>query len=293
MELKGLLRTRELPIEDRIVLYDKAMRMREHEELGDVEIAKRLNVSRKTVDHWLYENSKPSNLQNRTYQPDLNPSPELSFIIGAILSDGCLSLNKWRRKKVKQIILVAKDLDFIEAFNQKICYLLSKNTHYSIQTTKQNHFRVVACSSRLYDFLNNDLSQLKLYIEQFPCEFLGALIDGDGSVAKWNDGHCCVRISSIDENLLSFCQQLLDKKLNIESKVYSFDRRGTSHSKINERVIFTKKIIYELRIHRKDALLKLSHSIKLTIKRKQDTLNKIAQTIMNKKEVDTCDYLNV
>jgi intein-encoded DNA endonuclease-like protein len=274
-----MIRTRELPIQERIILYDEAMKIRENEGLGAIEIGRKLNIADGTVNHWLCENVNPQNLQKHAHQPNLLPSPELSFVIGAVLSDGCLSLNKWKRRTAKQIILIAKDLDFVEAFNQNICHLLNKKTYYSIQTTKENHFRVATCSSQLYDFLNNDLAQLKPYIEQFPCEFLGALIDGDGSVSMWKPHHCCVRVSSVDRDLLSFCQQLLEDKMGIESKVYSFDRRGTSHGKIGNRTIFTKKIIYDLRIHKREALLKLWSSIKLTIKRKQDRLNKIAQNL--------------
>lgn len=280
-----MIRTRELPIQERMTLYNEAMQLRKHEGLGGIEIGKRLGVTRKTVDHWLYENTNPRNLQNGTHQPNLNPSPELSFIIGTVLSDGCISINKWKRKSAKQIILGVKDLDFAEAFNQKICCLLNKKASYSMQTTKENYFRVVACSTQLYDFLNNDLTQLKPCIEQFPSDFLGALIDGDGSVSMGSPHRHCIRIYSTDKELLSFCQQLLENKMTVESKLYSYDERGRSHSNIKGRAIVAKKIIYRLQIHKRDALLNLWHNIKLTIKRKQDRLDKIAQNILGCKEV--------
>ena len=275
-----MIRTRELPIQERMVLYYEAMQLRKHDGLGGIEIGKRLGIARKTVDHWLYENTKPLNLQKQRllYKPNLNPSPELSHIIGAICGDGYVARDG-------AIIFASKDREFVDEVNRNICMVLGRESPYVAKFTKDKCFVISTCSWALAQFLLHSLSQLKHIMEAYPAEFISGITDAEGSVSIVDAYHEMIRISNSNLTLLKFTQDLLTNKFSIHSKITSDDRRGTSHSQINGRPIITRKIMYEIRIDRKKDILQFWQNIKLTIERKQRKLNEMARRIKERAEI--------
>jgi intein-encoded DNA endonuclease-like protein len=226
-----MIRTRELPIQERMTLYDS-----------------------------------------------LCPSPELSHVIGAMRGDGHVSKNG-------QIIFVSKDREFIDEFNKNICKVLGREKLCTARLTKDNCFYVSASSLIFAQFLLHDLTQLKDIIEAYPAEFISGITDAEGSVSIVDAYHEMIRISNSNLTLLKFTQDLLTDKFGIHSRITVDDRRGTSHSQINGRAIISRKIMYEIRIDRKKDILEFWRNIKLTIERKQRTLNEMARRIKERAEI--------
>ena len=212
------------------------------------------------------------------YQPNLHASPELSHIIGAMRGDGHVSKNG-------QIIFVSKDREFIDKFNKNICAVLGRETLRPVRSTKDNCFYVSVSSLMLGQFLLNDLEQLRDVIETYPAEFISGITDAEGSVTIADDYHEMIRISNSNLTLLKFTQDLLINKFAIYCRITSDDRRGTSHSQINGRPIISKKIMYEIRIDTKKGILQFWQNIRLTIERKQTTLNEMVTKIKERAKI--------
>lgn len=79
------IKVRALPLETKMQLYKKAMQLRERMGWSAKRVAREMGLCEPTVQSWIYGH-RPDNLFNT---PDLNPSPELSYVIGVYWSDGC------------------------------------------------------------------------------------------------------------------------------------------------------------------------------------------------------------
>lgn len=247
-----------LPAERRREIYDEAMRLRDEKGWGSWKIAKRLGVKGQTVLEW-FRGHEPDTL---LHHPDLSPSSELSYVIGATWSDGCVSTNN-------RISLAAKDKEFVDEFNKCISSVLRKEK-YSIWRDG-NKYKLVSRSRLLADYLKKPLSKHKNVVEEFPSEFLRGLFDGDGGVDKLESSRIRVKLSNTNIELLEYAQDLLSKLLNTDHLRIDFSGKS-------------QKKCYSLTIDRQDDMRKFYEKVGFTINRKQERLSKLVDKLEEGRE---------
>lgn len=230
----------------RFWLYNKALRLKEHG-LGRRRVAKILNISSNTVGSWFYKGNNPLTKWNI---PNLEPSPELAYVIGVFIGDGTL-IHSYGHFGVK---LETSNIKFARKFNKALCKILNKQKLYSITKTKGStlnptgqYYIVAGYSKILYDFLakGKDPKIYNAIIRKFPISFLKGFYDSEGWMRfnKRYEFHLC----NSNRQILIEMQQIL-KLLGIKSFL-------TSHKNKNFRAPPT--IMYVLSVYRKADVLKL------------------------------------
>jgi len=108
-------------------------------------------------------------------------------------------------------------------------------------------------------------------VKAYPREFLRGLFDGDGGVYAGNKegtSYPVVFFATTEPVVLELAKIALDI-LGIEYKVYLHTAPKLNRVRANKRC---KRFVYDLRILKKDSILKFYREIGFTIKRKQETL---------------------
>jgi len=104
-----------------------------------------------------------------------------------------------------------------------------------------------------------------------PREFLRGFFDSDGTVIFSKKSKVrYVSASNYDTEVLRLCQDLLGG-LKIHSKIYLHRRKGTPVN-IRGEIYHYSNDLYEIRIHRRDSVLKYFQDIGFSISRKQAKL---------------------
>lgn len=244
-------------------VYELAMEL-EKQGYGYRRISKMLGIPEGTVNSWLYMGKNPTNKLNSF---DSTPSPELSYVVGAVLGDGCLFYSRgyW-------IQLVVKDREFVDYFSQCLAKLLKRKEAYPLFERNDNNGQSkmygVRVASKLFWSWLKEWEVHKNVIESNPESFLRGLYDSEGSICKYREKeHLAIILANTKRELLELAKNLL-KKLGIDSRIYAINDRRKNH-----------KICYRLVITSKDNLLLFYDKVGFTIKRKQQRLENLARTI--------------
>jgi intein-encoded DNA endonuclease-like protein len=259
------MKIRNLGIEKRVELYNKAIELRKKYGWGKTKIGRSINVNNQTVGQWLYRGTNPKR-RNRGYfnVANLTPSEHLSYICGAILGDGYLSKNSFR------LGIRVTDKDFIKEFENNLSTIInSKN--YSIYRTIENNsliYRINVTCHNLYRFIK-DIEKVKSLAKVFPSKFIRGFVDAEGSVElswsrkekKWKRD---LQIYNTNKDLLEFIKELARKYFDIKFKLFERIRREGQN-----------KNIYYLRIRDKNNFYRFYKYIGFSIKRKQQILENI------------------
>lgn len=269
---------------ERLELYNKTISLHK-EGLGYKKIARLLNINEGTVNGWLYQKGRHPLTHFR--MANLNPSPELSYIIGVYLGDANITstlrpLLRCKRNRPKRHIiqLEAKDRDFVQRFARCLCKVLDRKKELPIWHLKKGTYGTHIGSWHLHDFLSQNLDTLKPFIEAFPADFIRGLADSEGSVSliknrkypnsKWG----VVRIRNTNLTLLQYVQELLKRLFNINSKIYISAKKGSAKN---------KKDVWELVIQKREDLLAFSEFINFNLERKKKKLNQTVTILTSKK----------
>ncbi len=197
------------------------------------------------------------------------------------MGDGNLFNNK---KKSDYIIrLDAIDEDFVRHFSKCVSKILSKNKSYAVTQLKHKNMDSIMYSTRarskeLFYFIKeckNDFEKTKMFVEKFPREFIQGLADSEGCptvLANKNFKVGCIVACSVNELLLNFVCNLLEKEFLITSKVYLIHKLGKNDSIINGRIIKRKQNLFGLRLRTFCDVKKFSKLIGFNISRKQNKL---------------------
>jgi intein-encoded DNA endonuclease-like protein len=114
---------------------------------------------RSAIIHWINGKHKPLGNVNKF---DEKPSSELTYIIGAIFSDGY----KYFDNKGYLLRLAVNDKEFAEEFGRCLAKILGRKKPYKPFWDKnKKQWTVVGCNILLYRFLNKPFEGLKPYIE--------------------------------------------------------------------------------------------------------------------------------
>lgn len=257
-------------LEKRMDAYNKTIELG-RDDWSYNKIAKDLKVNASTVYDWLFRGKRPDTLYHK---PNLDPSPELSYILGVQYGDGwvCKKSTRWY-----MIALCAKDKDFVESFNKCISKVVGKADGYSIWGKR--YYRIEVSNKLLYGFLKKPFEEHKSLIEEFPAQFLRGFFDSEGSVHFKRDKrrkkswrrHIVACNTNLD--LLQYICNLLLRRFFILARLYK-DRHpvGSVVNGPNNQLITKRKEMYFLMIMRRNDILHFLKEIGFTIMGKQEKL---------------------
>lgn len=271
-----------LPIDKRMDFYDKVMRIRRKKGLSARKISQKLGISERTVESWIYEGARPDgNVLSRRWNPNLSPTPELSYLLGSWYSD-CWKTN------IKQASLEATDREYVEEYSRCFSEVIGRESTYDVKrretgTGRQDRWRVNCSSKLLLDYLREPLDRHKEVIEKQPFEFLKGFGDGDGSVDFWINKRDYkgkkyayprweISLHSTDKSLLFYIKKILKEKVGVSHVNEKKDTRG-----------HREQPLYSLRISRQKDLLKWYNEVGFTIERKQRKLEEAVEYIEKRK----------
>ena len=214
------------------------------------------------------------------------PSPALSYIIGANKGDGCTMT------KSGIVKLEVTDLDFAQTFNSNMAALFSRDEPNKIFVRRRADrlpMYIVKYSSRqLVQLLRQPIRKLLELASAFPRDFLRGFFDAEGyvSVSISKDFHLIVGAENSDKTLLFMAKRLL-KTIGIDSRINqkrkagsikvirgkSFKMRRTSYSLVIGGIDDVRKYAREVdfSIHRKDEKLRDALSIIASVAPKNRT----------------------
>ncbi len=245
------IRVRNLPLEERVRLYNEAMSLHKKYGWGYTRIGKKLSIPIDVIRHWLHHGRNPIHQGNpHIFNP--KPSPELVYVIGVIQGDADLHLRSPAIGRSGRVIrLRAKDRDFVAKFASISAKLLGKNEPYKVGFEREQYMACVY-SYYLYEFLKKPLEELKPFIEANPTEFIRGVIDSEGSCQvnvwcwkNWKTLVVKITVTNTNVKLLLYLQELLKKRLNIRSNIKSSHKKG-SKFKTNDKIFVRNKDAYDL-----------------------------------------------
>lgn len=212
------------------------------------------------------------------------PSKELAYLIGILNGDGSLNIKKGKNYCYK---LSVKDKDFAINFKNTIkkwcslecCFYKRKDTYHKqgfYYEVMLNSKKVIPILSKFYISKNKKraLKEIKYFInlkKEYKIEFLKGFFDSEGSIYK----NKRILFFNKNKNLLNFCSELLEE-LKIKTKIYL---RKVKERKIRNKTILIPTEIFVLNIQSKKDIIKFCQIFNSSIKRKQDRILKIRNSI--------------
>jgi len=191
------------------------------EKLSTRNIAKLYNLNQKTVLYWFKKFGIPRRtwIEGRKLRgygkehlriPNLNPSEDLSYILGVCLGDG--SVTKCGKKCVVE--LAATDYNFVQSFGASL-RRIGLNPCFGVIPPKEKNrtkYYIHAQSKVFYDWFKaltiNDIENMvKDYIPQFVRGFY----ESEGSFAKRKHGLSRLRIVNAKKDLIDLVARLIEK----------------------------------------------------------------------------------
>jgi intein-encoded DNA endonuclease-like protein len=241
-------------------------------EPSPVRLARRLSASYSlslapgTVRHWIIGDRK---LQRRNLFKE-EPSPALSYIIGANIGDGCTLKENWIVK------LEVTDHDFAETFNNSMAGLFNRVTPNRILVRhavgRLPMYLVKYSSKQLVKLLRLPLKQLLEIAFAFPREFLRGFFDAEGYVDVSAGRHFSVQVGAenSDESLLLMVKKSL-KLLGIESRIERKRKAGTIKV-IRGKAFTMRRTSYSLLIGGFETMKFFAKEVGFAIRRKAQKL---------------------
>jgi intein-encoded DNA endonuclease-like protein len=193
------------------------------------EMAEILDCSTGTVWRLLHRAGiqvRPLGVSKATYNPNLEPSEELAFLIGAILGDGNVSI--YERHVIVKVD--SKDDDFAEAiFHSMRCIGLNPFT-FKWKNSNGNLMTRVFVNSVVFGRWLKQL-QLSKFDKLFTNEkqriaFIRGFFDAEGYVSKkkeWNSYQLDCRIINTNIALLQVVGKLINS-LGFQTTIYAEER---------------------------------------------------------------------
>ncbi|HXW36928.1 MAG TPA: LAGLIDADG family homing endonuclease [Nitrososphaerales archaeon] len=227
----------------------------------------RLSFSPGTFRHWMIGDRK---IQRRNVFKS-EPSPALSYIVGANIGDGSALKKSWIVK------LEVTDLDFAQAFNVKAAELFSHASPNKImvkrfQVNRLPMYVVRYRSKQLVQLLKSPLQDLLKIATAFPCEFLRGIFDAEGhvDVGVTKEFHLAVGADNSNRQLLLRVKQLLGD-LGIESRIERKRKAGALMS-IRGKSFIKRRDSYSVMIGRCADVKKFANEVGFSIHRKVQKL---------------------
>lgn len=244
--------------------------------LGTTDVLRMLGwpkTRKTTLYFWKYNKHKPAIAR---WIPE--PSSELAYIIGVLIGDGSLYVNR----RHYGIRLKVKDLEFAETFSRAMAKTLNKK-YVKPKLNKSNMWVVTYSSKAFYTwYVEQTLETLKLFIEysrKTVASFLKGLYDSEGNYNIYKSHkrkYKRIRLFNNNLKLLKYVQYLLRKYFDIVARgPYINARAGTERKMRNGNIIRTNYDNYLIAIHKKQHVEKFLDKIGFNISRKLELLQRI------------------
>jgi len=228
-----------------------------------------LRVCPMTVSHWINGNRKPAIMN--IFRDEA--SPQLSYIIGAALGDGC-SLEKSGCVKLE-----VTDKDFAQVFNSSMARLFNREVSNKIfvrrfEGDRLPLFVVKHNSKQLTNLLRLPMKKLLDLAFAFPREFLRGFFDAEGHVDVSATDYFSViaGVENLNKLLLLRIKKILLAAFGINSSV-SLKRRSGTVKTIRAKSFRMRKSSFTLRICRLRDLQEFRQRIGFSISRKNEKLS--------------------
>ncbi len=258
----------------RIKLYDEVRRLRKRGLsysmiIDEVYKSHGVRLKKSVISYWCRDIHSPYNGCRVSSVEFLEPSPELSQVIGVVAGDGSATKKKGYKYDIK---LDAKDREFVEEFAKCLGKVLKRHPP-KVRKQKTGEFRVEVRAKVLYELLKKpiDINRIAPFVEH--CEecmrrFARSFFDSEGYVDKYGRIYCY----NSDLQLLQYVRKILNI-LGIrttEPKICT--KKGTAFfNRIRGNTYTAKKDVYYIRVITSD-ILRFYRLVGFTVQRKQKRL---------------------
>lgn len=253
---------------NRAQAYEKLMTLKK-DKLSDSEIINKItqefDLPYGTVHQWIKYNLSPfgkRKLQNK---------PELFYVLGSLLGDGCAYY--WKKGE-KYMIIIVGEKELIEKFSEKLFVCTGKKVKgYAYRD--RNALYLKTWNIELYNFLKKakeDPSSIKVMSDNATyknnlLQFIEGYFDAEGCVKIIKEPirktpKICLDICSTDYPTLEIIREAFNEILSIEAR-YSIQKAHLGKDG------FPRQKAYHLRIYKKEFIRKFFENLK-TIKLKPE-----------------------
>jgi len=267
-----------VPFEKRMKLYHEALDLHKMG-LGIHKIERELrtrhgySVAAANISKWIYHGARPD---ARANIPNLNPSPQLSYFIGAFKGDGFDYYNA--KKQIYRVGLRVKDKDFLRRVSRTIAYVVGRSPS-KLWTAKgaggaDDVFHTFTVESwSLRRFLRGNLSGLLAVALKFPRDFLRGIFDAEGYVTVTRDRkrlrvHLGIEMSN--KMIVKTIQRILARDFGIRA-TGPYRKKGRP-TMLHGHFAMFKRDTYSIHISSQEAVGDFAKNVGFAMKRKRDTL---------------------
>ncbi len=262
----------------RLKIFDLLVQMK-NDNLGKTYIIKKLNadffINEGTLYQW-YSGKLPYGRKGK-----IVVNPELFYVLGALLGDGCLY--NWRITSYYTILI--GDERFTSKYACMISQCTNNNAKAYIDRSKNVWF--VRCNNfelyQLFKKVREDIEYLRIIMsnnKKFALAFMEGFFDAEGCVKIIKEEvritpKICLDVTNTDKRYLEIIKDILWSQLKIEAR-YSIQKPYLGADG------FQRKIAYHLRIYKKEYIRKFLENI-TTTKLKKEKIKYVENWLNNGK----------
>lgn len=275
---------RRIPFERRMKLYHRALGLHTAG-LGIHRIERQLrkeygySVAAKNISRWIYHGARPD---TRANVPSLEPSPQLSYFLGAFRGDGYDYYDP--EKRIYRVGFRVKDMDFLSSAATAIASVVNRIprrgwTAQGVVGTNDTFHIFTVDSWSLRVLLRGSKSTMLSLALKFPIDFLRGIFDAEGFVSVTRDGkrlRVYVGFGMSDRRLVGVIQRTLFE-LGIHA-TGPYLKKATPRLVQGHFANF-KRDVFKIHISSLNDLQAFSEKIGFTIKRKKDPLQEALMLI--------------
>lgn len=205
------------------------------------------------IPTWKFKEWEARATKSFSYQLNLNPSPELSYLVGVFLGDGYVGM----RNRGYCVGLECKDEEFVDRFIECLSAVLGepvrKRKRRARSSSHSDTFIAEKYSKPMFEFIKSE--NFGGCVEIYPRDFLRGVYDSEGCVNKLGKR---ISLSNTTLSTIQLTKNLLEK--------LGF------HPRLNTFYHPRWKTLYSLNIGRANEVARFSEEIGFTIERKQRRL---------------------
>ncbi len=235
-----------------------------------------LKLPKATVIRWCKGTHNPL---NRIHTISLEPSPELSYVIGVYLGDGSVHLKSNGRYVIKLKVI---DKEFAEAFADALKKLgIGVTVGFERDSTRVDRYYVEGSNKALFQLLTGSRERLFSLAEDYPVQFIRGFFDSKGFPVISAGKSFKVEVAAVNSDLevLEFVQRCLER-LGITSKISRLYSRG--HRVIIRGEEYSSNVdMFLLRVSRFNDVVLFSWKIGFTASRKSEKLKRAIELLEN------------